>query len=251
MATDKTSRDARFHVMQLFTIFVILILIGSLGIRQGVAKEDSFPYLTNGQVFISEDFRGHNIRDDQTLNGTDYYYVQSNFINNDTETKSFSQVYFAVMVVDQDDIAHVADLNTYGDQVWSESESSLFSLLWDPQLPGNYTIRTFLISGLDAPQILTSAATLDATVIEKIDKLGEGEANYRLHVDKIDTSNNTVSIVYNFCDERHPYTHKTKATLGVGDHVSINAADAYFLMLEDGKALFKFVSNGGSDICLV
>lgn len=237
--------------LQLFTIFVILGFAGSLEIRSGVAQEDSFPHLTNGEVFISENFNGDDIRDGHSLNGTDRYYIQTNFVNNDTQAKSFSQVYFVVLIIDQDGIARVADLNTYGEQLWSEGESSLFSLPWNPQLPGKYTIRTVLISGLDTPQILSRVATLDATVIEKIDKLGEGEENYRLRLDKIDASNNTVKIVYNFCDERYPYTHRANATLNVGDHVSINAADAYFLGLEDGKGLFKFVSNGGSDICLV
>lgn len=96
----------------LSTLFVILTLIDTLGIDSPAAQEDAFPYLTDGQVFISADVRGANVRDSQSLNGTDYYFIKTNFVNNDQETKSFSEVYFVVLVIDQDGYAHVADLNT-------------------------------------------------------------------------------------------------------------------------------------------
>lgn len=230
---------------------VLLTVVFSLQTGSGTAQEDVFPYLTNGQVYVSEDFGGGIVRDSQSVNATDYYYIQTNFINSDKETKSFSQVYFAVQVTDQDGIAHVADLQTYGEKVWSGNQSSLFSAWWNPQFPGNYTIRTFLISGLDTPQILTNMATVNETVRDKIDKLGAGQENYRLHVESIDSSNNSAQIHYDFCDETRPFIHSTNATLYVGDHVSINAADVYFMGLEDGKAVFKFVANGGSDACLI
>lgn len=230
----------------------LLTLICSFQASSGTAQEeDVFPYLTNGQVYISEDFGGGIVRDSQSLNGTDYYFIQSNFMNSDKENKSFSQVYYVVMVLDQDGIAQLADLHTYGEKAWSGNQSSLFSGFYNPQLPGKYTIKTFLISGLDTPQVLTRVATFNVTVKEKIDKLGESQENYRLHVESIDSSNNSVKIDYNFCDEIRPFIHKANATLYVGDHVSINAADAYFMGLEDGKAVFKFVANGGSDACLI
>lgn len=135
--------------------------------------------------------------------------------------------------------------------MWSGNQSSLFSLPWNPQIAGEYTIRTFLISGLDTPQVLTGVATFNVTVKEKIDKLGEGQENYRLHAESIDSSSNSVKIIYNFCDETPPYIHEATATLYVGDHARINSADAYFLGIEEGKAVFKFLANGGSDVCLI
>jgi hypothetical protein len=104
-------------------------------------------------------------------------------------------VFLVVLIIDQDGYAQYADLNTYGGQVLSGRESSYYySLPSNPQIPGAYTIRTFLISNLDSPQILTTVATSHAIIRYKIDKLGEGEENYRLHAESIDSSNNSVKI---------------------------------------------------------
>jgi hypothetical protein len=236
-------------------LLILIILIPSViicaGIKAVFAVDDEFPYLTNGQAYISKDFHGIDTRNSQTLNATDHYYIQTIFRNADQETRSFPEVYFVVMVTDQDGYAQFVGMNTYGEKVWSANQSNLFSFQWNPQNPGRYTIKSFLISSVDTPQILTSVETFNVTVVDKVDKLGVGEENYRLHVESIDSSNNSVSIVYSYCDETAPYRHNTNATLYARDYVSINAADAYFMGLEDGKAVFRFVTNGGIDACLL
>ncbi|MGI0015903.1 MAG: hypothetical protein ACREBU_20990 [Nitrososphaera sp.] len=240
--------------MRLIPVGLFLVtLVCSLQASSGFAQEDIFPYLTNGQVFISENFRGHKVRDNQSLNVTDYYFIQTNFINDDQETKSFSQVYFVAMVLDQDGIGHYVDLNTYGEKVWSGNESSLFSIPWFlPQLPGEYTIKTFLISGLDTPQVLTRVATLNVTVNEKIDKLGEGESNSRILVQSINITDNSVHVIETFC-VGSSYHDEVEAILHVGERVSIAAVDVYFLGIEGSKAIFRLEANASweSDVCLI
>jgi hypothetical protein len=232
-------------------ISLILCVTGSLELGEIQAAADEFPYLMTNAPYISQNFHDTRMLDSQSINATDLYFVETSFRNADQETKSFSEVYFVVMVTDKDGYGESVDIEHYGEKVWSANQSLLFSSWWNPQTPGGYFIKSFLVSDLENPQIITGVRILNVTVVDKIDKLGIGEENYRLHVNSINSSNHSVGIAYTYCDEIEPYMHKTNATLSVGDYASINAADAYLIGIEGDKAVFKFVANGGSDNCLL
>jgi hypothetical protein len=214
-------------------------------------EESSVPHLTKGIVSISEDFNGFRIQDKDALNATDYYYIQSKFSNPSVETIYLSKVFYTVSVLDQFGIAHYVDANNYGDQIVESGGVSDYSILWFPQAPGPYTVKTFLVSDWDNPHLVSTLATFQAKVNEKIDELEEGESNSRLEVESINTVDGTVKIVFNYCDDNPPYSHRGEASLHIGDHVAINAVDAYFVGIEDEKAIFRFDANGGDDFCLV
>lgn len=213
--------------------------------------ESSVPYLTERMVSISEDLNGLRIQDKDALNATDYYYIQSKFSNPFEETIYLSKVFYVVSVLDRYGIAHYVDANNYGDQTVESGDISDYAMLWFPQAPGPYTVKTFLVSDWDNPQVISNLTTLQVKVNEKIDELEEGERNNRLEVENINTVDGTVKIVFNYCDENPPYSHRAEASLSRGDHVSINAVDAYFVGIKDDKAIFRFDANGGDDFCLL
>lgn len=129
--------------------------------------------------------------------------------------------------------------------------SSKYTLLWNPLVPGTYTIETFLVSSYDTPQPLSNVATFHVNVDEKVDTLREGESNNRLQVEKISEADNSVTIAYDYCDKTIPYKHSNKAALRSGEHVSINSVDVYLTEIRGGNAIFRFAPNGGSDFCLL
>jgi hypothetical protein len=227
-----------------------LLALGE-GYRPGFQNHD---LLTAGQVSLSKDFNGHEVIEDvAALNATEEYVVRAKFSNLAEEPKTVSNVYNVVLVLDRNGNGVYLGANTYGSQIVGGGNFSEFVLFWTPVEPGEYTIRTFLISDWERPQIASGLATYQVKVNEKIDKLGEGDSNDRLVVESIDEINNSVNIIYNFCDETFPYSHKAEAVLSVGEYVSSNSVDAHFLGLEEGKAVFRFEANGGEfpEVCLV
>lgn len=234
-----------------------VILVLALPLFLAVLEESAwatthgFPYLTEGIVSISEDFGGFRIQDKNSLNATDNYFIQAKFGNASEETVYLSKVFYVVSVLDQYGIAHYVDANTYGDQTVEGGSISGYAILWFPQAPGPYTIKAFLVSDWDNPQIVSTSTTFQVRVNEKIDVLEEGERNSRLEVESINPVDGTVSVVYDYCDDNPPYSHRVEASLSPGDHVAINAVDAYFVGIKDDKAIFRFDANGGEDFCLV
>jgi hypothetical protein len=208
-----------------------------------------YPYLTEGTGTITNDFDGH--EESRTVNATDYYYIHTEFSNPAVQPKDLAHVFYIVNVIDSDGYSQYVDANNYGNQTVAGLASSKYTLLWNPLVTGKYTIETFLVSSYDAPQPLSSVTTFHVTVDEKVDTLGEGESNNRLRVERINEADNSVTVAYDYCDDTIPYTHSTKTTLHQGEHVSINSVDAYLAEIRGGNATFRFVSNGGSDICLL
>lgn len=244
-------------ILPLCTLLLPSFIFFTLPIRAEAAAtndDDNYPYFTGGIVSISKDVRGSKVVDDQALNVTDYYHIHTDYADAaKAHSKDILFIFYVVLVTDENGYTDFVDAGPYGNITagivrWSGYSSSY----WVPQTPGEYTVRTFLVSGFDNPQSLSTVATSQVKVKEKIDMLGEGQSNSRLQVENVDLADNSVKISYNFCDESHPYSHRTEATLHLGDHVSINSVNAYLLSIQDDeKAIIKFVANGGSDICLI
>lgn len=237
--------------------FLIIILLLSsflclLPIDTEATINDDYPSLTDGQVSVSINFSGSRVVDSHSLNATDYYFIHAEFSNLAEETKTILNVFHVVLVVDQNNYTDHVGLGTYGNQTVAGHGSSGFSSFWVPRAPGEYTIRTFLISGLDNPQILSPVATFHVMVKDKIDTLGEGESNDRLLVQSINLTDNSVHVIETFC-VGSSYHDEVEATLHIGEHVSIAAVDAYFLGIEGGKAIFRLEASASweSDYCLI
>jgi hypothetical protein len=213
------------------------------------AADSGYPYMMEGRGKITTEFEGH--KESSIVNATDYYYIYTEFSNPAEQPKDLVRVFYVVNVIDSYGYPQYVDANNYGNRTVAGHASSGYALLWNPLVPGNYTIKTFLVSSYDAPQALSSVATFHVNVDEKVDTLGEGESNNRLRVESINKADNSVTIAYDYCDEIIPYMHSTKAALHPGEHVSINSVDAYLADIRGGNATFRFVSNGGSDFCLL
>jgi len=235
----------------LILVLSLPLVVATLELSAWAATDHESPQLKEGMVSISEDFGGLRIQDKDSLNATDYYYIQAKFSNPSEEIIYLPKVFYVVSVLDQYGIAHYVDANTYGDQILEGGDISGYSIIWFPQVPGPYTVKTFLVSDWDNPQVISTLTTFQVKVNEKIDVLEEGGSNSRLEVESINTADGTVKIVFNYCDENPPYSHRGGASLRPGDYVSINAVDAYFVGMKDDKAIFRFDANGGSDICLL
>lgn len=213
--------------------------------------EDQFPYVTAGKVTIADSYRDARLQDGTILNVTDYYFVYTQFNNHSQEPQFLRNVYYALMIVDQNGVATDVGFNTYGNRTVHGQGFHDFQLNWVPRAPGEYTIRSFLISGFEKPQILSDVATSQMTVKEKIVVLGEGESNYRLRVENINQTENSVHVIETYC-VGSSYHREVEATLHVGEYVSIAAVDAYFLGIQDdGRAVFRFESNENEDDCLI
>ncbi|MEW6603272.1 MAG: hypothetical protein AB1351_01120 [Thermoproteota archaeon] len=217
--------------------------------------DEYYPALVNGEIAIAltTSRGGAQTIDNESIRATDYYEIQSNFLNPEDQPKNLSQVYFVSLVVDQYGYTQAVAMNTYGDRTIPAQTYYDFHNPWFPPSPGEYRIRTFLVSGLDPPQILTPVATTHVTVHERIELLGIGESNERIVVQNINLTDNSVDVRETFC-VGSSYHDEVEARLQVGEHVSIAAVDVYFLgMEENSKAKFRFEANSSreEDVCLI
>jgi len=232
---------------------ILVVSVCSMQIISSNGQDDSFPYLTSDKVFVSEDPYGNDVVDSQSLKVTNYYYVQTSITNKSPDTKEFPAVYPVVMILDQNDVAQYVGFNNYGGQSWLANRSIVFQVPWFlPQLPGKYTVKTFLISGLENPLVLTRIATLNITVSERIEKLREGQSNERIRVQSINLTDTSVYVTESYC-VGSSYHDEVEANLHVGEHVSIAAVDVYFMGIEDEKAVFELKANSDfeSDGCII
>lgn len=213
------------------------------------ASTGGYPYLTDGKGKITDDFDGN--KESRTVNATDYYFIYVEFNNPVDQPVDLVRVFHVVNVIDHEGYPHYVGANNYGNHTVEGHATSEYSFFWNPLVPGNYTVETFLVSDYEVPRALTSVTTFQVNVDEKIDVLGEGESNNRLQVESINEADNSVTIAYDYCDEVYPYTHSATITLQPGEYVAINSVDAFLAGIQEGKAIFRFMSNGGSDICLV
>lgn len=228
---------------------VLLASIVVLPIAAWATVDSGYPYLVDGKSRITKDFEG--LKDSGVVQATDEYFIHTEFSNPDGQPKDLKSVYYVVNVIDYDRYTHNVDINTYGNRTIEGRAVSNYRIPWVPLVPGNYTIETFLVSNYEVPRALTSVATFQVNVDEKIDALGEGESNNRLRVESINEAENSVTIAYEYCDEVYPYTHGATATLHPGERVAIKSVDAFLSAIQQGKAVFRFTSNGGTDVCLV
>ncbi|MEO9294204.1 MAG: hypothetical protein ABI347_01225 [Nitrososphaera sp.] len=198
---------------------------------------------------ITDDYEGK--IETKIVNATDHYFIYSEFRNPAEQPVNLTRVFYVVNVIDDEGYSQFVDGNNYGNHTISSYSTHGYQVHWQPLLPGNYTIITFLVSDWDTPQPLSTATSFRINVGEKVDVLGEGDSNNRLQVESINVVDNTVTIAYDYCDERIPYQHSTTAVLHPGNHVPINSVDAYLTDIRGKEAVFRFVSNGGTDICLI
>ncbi|WP_415283764.1 hypothetical protein [Candidatus Nitrososphaera sp. FF02] len=233
--------------------FLLVILLASivcvLPIVTWAAAGSGYPYLIDGKGKIMDDFSGN--RESRTVNATDYYFIYVEFSNPAEQPTDLVRVFHIVNVIDDKGYPHFVDGNNYGNHTVAGHAPSEYSFFWNPLVPGNYTVETFLVSDYETPQALTNVVTFQVNVDEKVAALGEGQSNGRLQVDIVNEADNSATISYDYCDEIPPYMHHTSATLHPGEYVSINSVDAYLAEIRGGIATFKFVTNGGSDFCLL
>ncbi|MEP0826026.1 MAG: hypothetical protein HRF40_11120 [Nitrososphaera sp.] len=238
----------------LMVVFLNLALLVST--TKVAAVYDDFPALINGEISIAlATPRGTSqITGNESISAANYYEIQSNFLNPEDSPKNLSRVYFVSLVVDQYGYTHEVAMNTYGDRTIPAQNYYDFHNPWFPQAAGEYRIRTFLVSGLDPPQILTPALTAYVTVSERIELLGIGESNERIVVQNINLTDNSVDIRETHC-VGSSYHKEVEATLHAGEHVTIGVVDVYFLGIEEenNKAKFRFEANSGmeEDYCLI
>lgn len=234
--------------------FILLFGSSFANVPTGVVATtiNEYPSMTEGQVSISTNSRGTAVVDGQSLNTTDYYFIYTRFSNPDEESKTLLQVYYAVLVLDENGYSDTVGLNTYGSHSIIGHGTSSYQLLWFPVAPGEYAIRTFLISGLETPQILSPVATTRVFVNEKIAILAEGERNERVLVQNINLTDQSVHVIETFC-VGSSYHDEVEATLHVGEHVSIAAVDVYFIGIEGDRAVFRFDANSSweNDECII
>ncbi|MEP0826801.1 MAG: hypothetical protein HRF40_15120 [Nitrososphaera sp.] len=205
--------------------------------------------MTEGIGKITDD-RDGNIAS-KIVNATDSYIIYSEFRNPAERPVDLEHVFYVVNVIDHEGYSQYVSANNYGNHTVLGRATSGYQLSWKPLVPGNYTIITFLVSNWETPVPLSTTTTFSVNVDEKIDTLREGESNNRLKVESINESNDSVTVVYDYCDDMYPYQHSATATLHPGEYVAINSVDAYLSGIRNDKAIFRFDSNGGSDICLV
>ncbi|MEP0825206.1 MAG: hypothetical protein HRF40_06955, partial [Nitrososphaera sp.] len=221
-------------IILLVVVCLNLALLVSNTTAAAVDDDGDYPALVNGEISIAlATSRGTSqIVDNEPISATKYYEIQSNFLNPEDSPKSLSRVYFVSLVVDRYGYTDEVAMNTYGDRTIPAQDYYDFHNPWFPQAAGEYRIRTFLVSGLDPPQILTSALTAYVTVSERIELLGIGESNERIAVQNINLTDNSVDVSETYC-VGSSYHKQVEATLHAGEHVTIGVVDVYFLGIEE------------------
>jgi len=208
-----------------------------------------YTYMTAGIGKIADDHDGN--MESRIVNVTDYYFIYTELRNPAEQSVDLVHVYYVVNVIDNEGYSHVVGGNNYGNRTVPSHDTYGYQYPWQPHVPGNYTIITFLVSDWETPRPLSTPTSFGVNVSEKVDMLAEGESNNRLRVENINEADNSITIAYDYCDDTIPYMHSTTATLHTGEHVPINSVDAYLTDIQENKAIFRFVSNDGTDICLL
>jgi hypothetical protein len=238
----------QFGLLSAVLQMTVLILAPTFPFASGSDAE--FPYVTALRTEIFGGYADPEYPESPPL-VTDYYEVYTTFKNPSAENRNLESVYYVLMIVDEFDYSASLEMNTYGNRTVAGFGVKDFRMTWIPKEPGDFTIKSFLISGLEHPQILSDVGILNVTVKEKIVVLGEGESDQRLLVDSIEQSKETVTVFSNYC-EVNSYEPRYSANLNVGESFRVKAVDAYFLGIgDDGKAMFRYEANNDEDGCLI